>query len=450
MNKLLSYFKDDKTIQGITICNFLIPFIIKFFFEENYIYIFSSFWGYSGSYVDINTDKCFISWVAFFLFCILVSSFKDIRIKAYYYLFFILSIIPTISMFWLKNLDSIAFFAILLYWTIFWISLKIGEKSKYRELYFFHNEPKDAAEIKIANVFFVLSLLGMLFFSGIYGNFRFFVSFDDVYTYRLIKENQMSGIIAYIFLAITNIMLPYSIAIFLMYKKYIRAFIGMVLMMMAYSIYGNKTIFFTVITVMAIRFVCTQKLEKNTHVLVGLTLAVLLPISLCSNRINLLSALLDRLFQIPASAHYYYYDFFQTGDYLYLRESILRFFFDSPYSELSSMLIGTDSRYFIDSEYNNLNNGLFSIAYANFGLVGVVLQPILISILIVFWVKMIRYSNIIVFYLFMISNVIFLMSTGATTWLVSGGYVFQIVILFVLKYYYNTGLKTNYIRRRIR
>jgi hypothetical protein len=81
-----------------------------------------------------------------------------------------------------------------------------------------------------------------------------------------------------------------------------------------------------------------------------------------------------RVMILPAHLHWVHYEFFQSNELLYLTQSALKFFFDSPYKENIQFLLGD---YFIGQLTARANNGLFSDGYMNFGAVSVLIYPIM-------------------------------------------------------------------------
>jgi hypothetical protein len=90
-----------------------------------------------------------------------------------------------------------------------------------------------------------------------------------------------------------------------------------------------------------------------------------------------------RLLFIPATLHVEYFSFFRYEELDLLRQTALKFFFESPYKENIQFMIGN---IWISDPDARANNGLFSDAYYNFGVVGVFVYPLLL----VFFCKIIE------------------------------------------------------------
>lgn len=85
-----------------------------------------------------------------------------------------------------------------------------------------------------------------------------------------------------------------------------------------------------------------------------------------------------RVFYIPSGQDYEYYTFFNMFEPDLYRNSILRRFgFESPYAD-TSVDIAVGEYFNPNVEGIRANNGLISEAFANFGMVGCVILPIIL------------------------------------------------------------------------
>jgi len=85
-----------------------------------------------------------------------------------------------------------------------------------------------------------------------------------------------------------------------------------------------------------------------------------------------------RVMFVPNMLNFRYYEFFSEHEPDYFRTSILRLFgFQSPYGSVAR----TIGKYFSGSDDLAANNGLFSDAIANLGVVGVVIMPLAVLLI---------------------------------------------------------------------
>jgi hypothetical protein len=135
---------------------------------------------------------------------------------------------------------------------------------------------------------------------------------------------------------------------------------------------------------------------------------------------------LYRVMILPAHLHWIHYEFFQSNELLYLTQSALKFFFDSPYKENIQFLLGD---YFIGQITARANNGLFSDGYMNFGAASVLVYPVVT----VFLLKLVEgaangLSSSVQFMLMMSLSFVFLGLPLPTAFLSAGVGVLMILL----------------------
>ena len=427
-------------LKRFSLVGFFLPLIIKALFEVAYANSFSVLFGYLGDKYNPSLLKFWVSWGAAIVFSFLsISLSKKSFISKLFNFFLYLSIVPSLSVFWLKDESQVAFILIIVYWLIWWFCSYLvvlfesnNSFSRTNHVISLSNENNPFASLFIVIVF--LFVAGMvLFFSAKYGNYRLFIRLDDVYDYRLSDENTMSAIESYIFAFITNIILPLFLCIHFLKKRFIYFIFDTFLLLLCYGIYGNKSMLFTIPLIIGFVLLSKMNLLKEVDTLLGFFLIAYL--ALCINPSNVwISALGDRLITIPAIGHYNYYDFFSQPEHplLFLRESIMRVVSVSPYETAVSKIIGSSPVYY-SGKYNNMNNGLFSAAYANFGYLGVFIQPPVIVFTFAYYIKKLSWYDDLITITFISLSVLFLLSTAFTTWLLTGGLVLNLVLLVLFR-----------------
>ena len=140
-----------------------------------------------------------------------------------------------------------------------------------------------------------------------------------------------------------------------------------------------------------------------------------------------------RMLFVPSEYHYYYYDYLSIREKLYFRQSFLRYFFSDPYPDTLSVLIGSDRKYNFSGSYSNANNGLFSDAYANLGLVGVFIYPIIISLSILFLSRQMKKISPFAEKTISVMLLMSLMSAGLLQLIITGGVLILLIILAIIK-----------------
>ena len=96
-----------------------LPFIYKLVFEILFAFFISESFSYFGTYLEINYIKLAVSWLVFTLLLFGINLLKEDLFKCFFRIMLYFSIIPSFSIFGLKN-EKVSTFALLsLYWFVF-------------------------------------------------------------------------------------------------------------------------------------------------------------------------------------------------------------------------------------------------------------------------------------------------------------------------------------------
>ena len=208
----------------------------------------------------------------------------------------------------------------------------------------------------------------ILFISGYYANFRLHLTFDDVYDLRHEASNfSLPTIIRYAWSPATNI-LPLFFVYFLQKNKKSLCLFIVLIILLNFSINGMKSTFFKLLICVLFYVVKIQDFKRfYLPVFVLLLLVVSIERSLW-NIPFIHDVVVRRAFLIPALFDTYYYDYItQNGPMFYSRT-------------------GTAIQYIIGDVYfgapeMDCNNGLFSDAFMNWGVVGCFVYPVVLAFL---------------------------------------------------------------------
>ena len=225
----------------------------------------------------------------------------------------------------------------------------------------------------------VLTTLGLaavvLFISWRHTGFRLHFGLFDVYDLRAeARSFQVPTLLGYL-ATIADNALPILLAFYLRRRWVLVGAAVAVVILFNFGISGTKQVLFLLVFALASVLV-REHARLNRTILVALTGIVVLCILerqvFGTPFLGVLS--IYRVFFIPAHLHWVHYEFFQTHELLYLTQSALRFFFESPYNENIQFLLG---EYYIGDFSARANNGLFSDGYMNFGAISVLFYPVI-------------------------------------------------------------------------
>ena len=364
--------------------------IYKALLEYVYKALLSKRWGYAGFiYTKPQIMPYLGSWCLLILIVVVLSmldkmdTFSSIILEC----IIVLSYIPGIVLFTCKEQEMLGLF--LLYWLFLFIC------------YFVIIPEKDVAyKIDISESF--LQLLSYVFFFfcfaiwAIYARFNVLSSIIYVYDQREIAANyNMPKIMKYLYGSI-QVCIPFLAVWALNRKKTATLIILIAAQILSFFSQGSKSALFALIVGIATHYVTDIDKKRQSGIIITLGGVLLCVVSLLGNLFHstfVPDYILRRNMFLPNLLNIYYYDYFNTHEYDYFRSSFLRFFgFSSPYSE-NSIPREIGAVYF-NAPRMYANNGLFSDAYSNLGVLGIVVMPILVVLLLRFFDKCIGKTSL--------------------------------------------------------
>lgn len=414
--------KTSIVVKLVNSIAWVLPIIIKALFEIVYIIKYYPLFGYLGAKYSPNMDKLLISWIPIIAFLLIWKKKPHSKLYGVFNLLFYISMIPSCSIYWLKNENSRCFVFIIIYWSVWYITTLLYDRNGHsrREYLEFHDDYNFKKNALYSIVYILIAII-VLYSSFRYGGMRLFIRLNDVYSYRLAEDNRMNSMLSYLFSWCTNFFLPFFLATHFVNKRWSFFIADTFLLLLCYGIYGNKSMLFSIALVAGLILLRRMNGLKYAETMIGGFIVIYLIISIFTSN-GMFIALGDRILEGPAAGHYNYFDFFSQPNHpiLLFRESFLRFLEKSPYNETVSRIIGSSAKYY-SGAYNNMNNGLFSVAFAELGYLGVVLQPIIIVSTLHYCLKIMKSCDDLVQYTLLVMFSLYLQSTSYTSWLVTGG-----------------------------
>ena len=298
------------------------------------------------------------------------------------------------------------------------------------------NTHKKSISIKLPVIahadLYVLAFCGIIsVLAWAMAGFPIVASFSDSYEQRIaLRQNSLPTIISYLYTMTGGALLPFLFARNLVCKRYIRMTLSLIFGLFLFFVNGMKTWLLLYILAVVITFL-TSKTEKpfSLYLLIELGIIIITIVSaVLASRFGMINMLnqTGRIIIIPNNIGFKYVDFFSTHELLFLRESILRSFFSSPYPGGSDFYINYGVNATITS--GRANNGLFGDAFRNFGIIGAVIYPFLTGKVINIIERNCKEEPITLRYFTMLLLVWGAINTSFFTWLLTGG----IIILFIL------------------
>lgn len=377
---------------------------------------------------EYDFDKFILSYFIFFIMILFLANLS-IKKEDFYIIgviLYILSVIPMLSVYAFVSyvkLDSILYPFIFLCILIIRLS-----KDTQKRLVIYCPALKSASKVTL--IFCTAGTLVCWIWAGC----PILTNLSHSIAQRLeLRAKGMPILLGYLFVVLGGVVVPYMFARFLDKNRIRYSILILGSGFLLYSINGMKTWFFLYLVVIGIYLVsriCKNNIRKISYFIIFLStlfLIISIELFLRYNIIDLMNQV-GRVVCIPNGIGFKSVSFFKENELLYLRESVLRHFFETPYPGGSDFYMNYGANSTINSSRSN--NGLWGDATRNFGFIGVIVYPIFIAkIFNIIEYSVRKYSvrfKVFIFFL-MIWNSI---NVSFFTWLLTGG---VIIILFLTK-----------------
>lgn len=353
-----------------------------------------------GYYISYNPYKELVASVVMFIVAFYYSSIpthfglKSVVLHCMMFLYYI----PINSAYAIHNLDASFlwlttghFFLIILL-----LTLPIEHKSIIDEKYEGH-----LYDNKIIGFCFIMCVC-MILFKLLYNGFEFTISIDSesVYSNREEFNRSLSAVggtvFSYLYVLFSNIgssVAPFYLFISLKRKKIFPIAVSLLSILSEYALSSKKGELFGAVLVIGVyaayRFGWLDHFDRFFNLLfVGI-------MSICFIerkfvRIGMIYFIfIRRVFQIPARLNFLYYEFFRINPKVMLTDSVLGLQRLLPHVYSVSPMNLISDEYF-QGTMSSANTGLFGAAYMQLGIMGIILQPLLIYLLVHWAEEMIK------------------------------------------------------------
>lgn len=415
---------------------FVLMLIYKSLFDFVFLPVYYEVFSYmTGATYVFSSGKYSLSCVAFVLLMLFsINLFDKMDIyTAIITILYAICIVPMLSVYAFVSFVSIDE---IIYPTLFWCILLSYFNRKKRI-----STGREKNMIKIPSLkpasegILIICSVGTLI-CWAWAGFPVLLSLSDSTAQRIaLRANSMPTLLGYVFMLLGGVVLPYLFARFLNEKKIFFTVVSFLCGFLLYSINGMKTWIFLYLFAIAVGVLCD--IFKNNiksicyAIVIGLCLLLIVCVALYVKvgKIDFLSQF-GRIFCIPNGIGFRSITFFKKNEVLLLRESILRNLFETPYPGGSDFFIDYGANRTLTSARSN--NGLWGDAFRNFGLIGIIVYPIVIGkMLDVIRITLNRLNlkfQIFVMFLMVWNSV----NISFFTWLLTGG----VIIVYLLNSFF--------------
>lgn len=398
--------------------------LIYQFIHINFLY--DVFW-YSGY---MNEGFSVVSFIQTFIFiCIPLVVKKNLEnvffLEILYTIFYLLLYVPIMITFlnhygteWKIFINQLPFLL------AFLIMFKIAgmRKIKIKKL----NLKPPRKEILFAFTLFIIIVL-FIEFRSTYS----FVSFEDVYTQRE-KGANSSVIGGYFTLWLTYFIGPLLVAIGLVNKNRKILVFGTLSVIFVYGINASKIALFIPFLLMFLYYIKNRGKDIFKALTVVFSTVCAIAYFLPIQYFMISAVILMRTFGISGLLTYQYNEFFKENPYTYYSHiNIVNFITNNyPYDQDLGFVV---SSYFFESDNNANANFLATDGIASLGMVGVIIISIIFGIYLLYTKSLVDNKNAILVGLVFISFAFIILNVGLFTSLLSGGFLFLNIYLYLYK-----------------
>jgi len=403
--------------------SFLVIFFYKIILDLSYYFIISPRYSYTLFTFDLNYFKLFESFLLLFIVFALMPKSKEKLSSIMVWVLILVSYVPMLTLFALKNESRIFMYAITGFWLLVFLLLKFPsvsitplKKSQSKTIYY--------------SIFFIL--FGIVFLM-VYKNFGFSFNFNLKKVYDIRSSYVAMGIplSGYLFTWVAKIINPIFFALFLNKKKWIPLGLIILLQVMLFSVTGHKSFLFTLPFVFCLIWIVKRK-NPFFYMCIGLIGVILIgALSFCLiDNIWPSSLFTRRTLLVPAQLSFLYYEFFSQNEYTFLSQHLIfRNFIDYSYQLNPPHLIG--KTYFNRPEMG-ANNGIYADAFMNFGYMGFFLWAILLTIIFKLIDSFSKNKKMIITIAAIAVPILSIRSSALLTNLTTHGLLLSLLILYLL------------------
>lgn len=258
-----------------------------------------------------------------------------------------------------------------------------------------------------------------------------FVSFEDVYSQRE-KGSNSSLIGGYFTLWLTYFIGPVLVSIGLVKKNKIILILGTLSIIFIYGINASKIALFIPFLIIFLYYI--KKTGKDTFraLVIVFSSVCIIAYSLPEEYFMISAVILMRTFGISGLLTYQYNVFFEENPLTYYSHiNIVNFVTNAyPYQQDLGFVV---SSYFIDGDNNANANFLATDGIASLGLIGVIVISVITGLYMLYTKSQISNNDSLAIGLIFISFAFIILNVGLFTSLLSGGFLFLNVYLYLYK-----------------
>jgi len=351
----------------------MLVLLFRVVLDCSYAFFVSDIFGYDGYGFQFDLSSYVLSWVVYIVSTGMLSD-RLRNVGHYFYVTAVLSVVAPLSA--MCGLDaSRPFFPLIvtvlaLYWVFF---LSNTPLVSFKNLPLVKHGRGLAIVISLLFVGFLIFWFSM---SGAKLNF----DISKVYEYREANaELTAQGVLAYTNNWTFQVFSIYLICFALYFRRYFVFCILLAVQVFFFAVSAHKSVLFLPLLVVSVWFYFRR---SDSLLIIPAAFVFLISLSmftfLALDDLWLTSLLSRRVFFMPASLSFAYFDFFSTNAHTYWANSVMSGFFVYPYGDVGIPYVIGD---YLGYPQMGANNGFVSSGFAHAGIFGVFFYATLIGLL---------------------------------------------------------------------
>ena len=356
-------------IKRDTIWAFLSILLYKIILDLSYYFVISPVWSYARFDLNLNALKLVESYLLLFIvFALMPKSSKKLS-NILLWLLVLLSYIPMLTIFAFRDEARIYMYAVTTFWVAVFLLLYMPSVS--------------LAPLKQSGIirYSLFVCLGLIVFLMVYKYLGLSFNFDltKVYDIRSQYREAHIPLAGYLFNWMAFVVNPVFFALFIRKRKWFLVALIVLLQVLLFSVTGLKSLLFALAFVLALMWVIRRRnpLGYTAIGLSGIVILSMLSYYLIDD-LWISSLFTRRVLLVPAQLSFLYYDFFSKNDLVFLSASRLGSSMSYPYPLPPGNLI---AEAYYGRPATNACTGVVGDAYMNFGLIGLALWSVLLTII---------------------------------------------------------------------
>ena len=290
------------------------------------------------------------------------------------------------------------------------------------------------SKINISHMLFIVTILIITYIIIIYHDNLRFVSIEDVYVQRSSnKDFGQRNIFGYIYIWLSNALIPFLLSYGLFAKKYKYFLLGILACLIVFMATAAKSVLTYPLLILLIYLFIRGRSLKHTFAFIGLGLSLLLLIIINSD-VNLLTSLfLMRTIGNGGSLTRHYHDFFLSHPHTYYSHvNVVNLFTNSyPFKDLSiGQVVG---REYYSYDMNANANFWATDGIASLGDMGIIISSVILFLVFVVFNNLSKSYNKLFLIMILIPYLFSLLNTSLFSSVISGG-AFIIFLLLSTKH----------------